>query len=78
MLRRAELESVSSQIYRICFCVTLQRSAPEAIRCNVDILFAWLAQLGERRSAEWEVTGSNLGRTNTQGLKITEKKVLHL
>ena len=37
----------------------------------------WLAQLGERRSAEREVTGSNPGRTNTQGLQITEKKVLH-
>ena len=31
-------------------------------------LFAWLAQLGERRSAEREVVGSNPGRTNTQGL----------
>ena len=29
---------------------------------------AWLAQLGERQSAEWEVVGSNPGRTNTQGL----------
>ena len=29
---------------------------------------AWLAQLGERRSAEREVTDSNPGRTNTQGL----------
>ena len=29
---------------------------------------AWLAQLGERRSVEREVTGSNPGRTNTQGL----------
>ena len=28
---------------------------------------AWLAQLGERRSAEWEVAGSNPGRTSTQG-----------
>ena len=26
---------------------------------------AWLAQLGERRSGEREVTGSNPGRTNT-------------
>ena len=41
-------------------------------------LFAWLAQLGERRSVEQEVVGSNPGRTNTQGLKITEKKVLPL
>ena len=29
---------------------------------------ARLAQLGERRSAEWEAVGSNPGRTNTQGL----------
>ena len=84
MLGRADLESVSSQIYRIGFCVTLQRSVNrlsydtrslfistrKSIRCNVDILFAWLAQLGERRSAEWEVTGSNLGRTNTQGAAV--------
>ena len=41
-------------------------------------LAARLAQLGERRSAEREVVSSNLGRTNTQGLKITEEKVLSL
>ena len=29
---------------------------------------AWLAQLGERRSAEREVAGSDPCRTNTQGL----------
>ena len=29
---------------------------------------AWLAQMGERQSAEREVAGSNPGRTNTQGL----------
>ena len=29
---------------------------------------AWLAQLGERRSTEREVVGSNPSRTNTQGL----------
>ena len=28
----------------------------------------WLAQLGERRSAEREVAGSNPGRASTQGL----------
>ena len=32
--------------------------------------------LGERRSAEREVAGSNPGRSNTQGLKIIKKKVL--
>ena len=30
------------------------------------------------RSREREVVSSNLGRTNTQGLKITEEKVLSL
>ena len=39
---------------------------------------AWLDQLGERRSAKQEVKGSNPGWTNTQGLYITEKKVLPL
>ena len=29
---------------------------------------AWLAQLGERRSAEWEIVDSNPGRTSTQDL----------
>ena len=29
---------------------------------------AWLAQLGEHQSAEWEVVGSNHGWTNTQAL----------
>ena len=29
---------------------------------------AWLAQLVEHQSAEWEVVGSNPGRTNAQGL----------
>ena len=35
---------------------------------GIKITAAWLAQLGERRSAEREVAGSNPGRTNTQGL----------
>ena len=38
----------------------------------------WLAQLGESRCAKREVAGSNPGRTNTQGLQITEGKVLPL
>ena len=37
-----------------------------------------LAQLVEHRTAVREVAGSNLDRTNTQGLKITEEKVLPL
>ena len=35
---------------------------------HANITTTWLAQLGECRSAEWEVVGSNPGRTNTQGL----------
>ena len=37
-----------------------------------------LAQLVEHRTAVREVKGSDLGRTNTQGLKITEENVLPL
>ena len=37
-----------------------------------------LAQLVEHWTAVREVAGSNLDRTNTQGLKITEEKVLPL
>ena len=29
---------------------------------------AWLVQLGEHRFADWEVAGSNPGRTNTRDL----------
>ena len=39
---------------------------------------AWLAQLGERRSAEREVAGSTPARPTLRVFKITEKKVLPL
>ena len=78
MLRRADLESVSSQIYRRGFCATVLSyntrslfiSTRKTILCIVDVHvpLAWLAQLEERQSAEREATGSNPGRTNTQGL----------
>ena len=29
---------------------------------------SWLAQLGERQSAEWKIAGSNPSQTTTQGL----------
>ena len=32
-----------------------------------DSTVTWLAQMGERRSAEREVSGLNSGQTNTQG-----------
>ena len=38
------------------------------IRMMIKPRASWLAQLGERRSAEREVAGSNPGRTKTQGL----------
>ena len=38
------------------------------IQNRVQGTATWLAQLGERWSAEREVAGSNPGRTNTQGL----------
>lgn len=45
-----------------------------------DLYFgnARLAQLDERRSGKWEPVGSKPGRTNAQGLSITEEKLLLL
>ena len=34
-----------------------------------ELTAAQLAQFDKRRSAEWEATGSNPGRTSTRGLK---------
>ena len=45
---------------------------------TVKLNFNWLAQLGERQSAEQEAADSNPNRTNTQGLKITDEKLLVL
>ena len=83
-LCRADLESVSSEIYRRGFCATVQHclnrlsyntrslfiSTRKTILCIVDVHvpLAWLAQLEERQSAEREATGSKPGRKNTQGL----------
>ena len=39
---------------------------------------AWLAQWDKCWSAEREAVGSNPRQTNTQGLKLTEEKVLPL
>ena len=54
------------------------RRAFEICMFIYNLTATWLSQLGERQSGEWEVVGSNPGHTNTQGLKITEKKVLPL
>ena len=35
---------------------------------GIILTAAWLAQLGECQSAEWEFVGLNHGQTNTQGL----------
>ena len=37
-----------------------------------------IGQLDKHRSTEREAAGSHPGKTNTQGLKITEEKVLPL
>ena len=37
-----------------------------------------LAQLVEHQTAMREISGSNLGQTNTQGLKVTEENMLPL
>jgi len=35
---------------------------------KIYLMANWLAQLGKRWSAEWEMTGSNPRRINDQGL----------
>ena len=42
---------------------------------SVRYRISWFS---EYRTTMWEVAGSNPGRANTQGLKITEEKVLPL
>ena len=47
---------------------TVQQGYSAHINININnrrLVSPWLAQLGERRSAEREVAGSNPGRTNT-------------
>ena len=61
----------------ICFCtsgvtskgITYERTPEIELQNDNVITAAWLAQLGECQSA---------GKTNTQGLQITENKVLPL
>ena len=59
-----------TKIFTGSVCVLLTSVSLKLIKIRIKIFFtaAWLAQLGERRSAEREVAGSNPGRTNTQGL----------
>ena len=47
-------------------CISRIRSK-NVVFVQPDSTAAWLAQLGERRSADREVVGLNPGRTNTQG-----------
>ena len=62
--------SFQVEIFTGSVCVLLTSVSLKLIKIRIKIFFtaAWLAQLGERRSAEREVAGSNPGRTNTQGL----------
>ena len=49
-------------LYKVASTV---ESGDEILECDLSSA-AWLAQLGERRSAEREIVGSNPGRTNSQ------------
>ena len=55
-----------------------KRTSNEIKTINFCDCVARFAQLDKRWSAEREVAGSIPGRTNTQGLKITEESVLPL
>ena len=47
------------------------------LRSKQSVLWR-IGQLDKHRSAKREAAGSHPGQTNTQGLKITEEKVLPL
>ena len=65
-LRRFELEFKSGPFETGGFGENRQRAGDNGDKRPGSLQTAtWLAQLGERRSAEWEVAGSNPGRTNT-------------
>ena len=49
-------------------CLWNDTAAAAAASPATTATAAWLDQLGEHRSAKQEVTGSNPGWTNTQGL----------
>ena len=66
-IRLARLHSYKSNIVCCTHCSYVSKIMPTN--------YAWLAQLGERRSAKREVEGSNPGRTKSQGL---QEKVLPL
>ena len=54
-------QTIFPQFFSMFYSFFPQNVLTEIIECT-----AWLAQLGEHRSAQWEVAGSNPGRTNTQ------------
>ena len=49
------------------FALDVAKNKEKNLGCVIHTA-AWLARLGERRSVEREVAGSNPGRTKTQGL----------
>ena len=49
------------------FALDVAKNKERNLGCVIHTA-AWLARLGERRSVEREVAGSNPGRTKTQGL----------
>ena len=59
-IRLARLHSCKSSIICCTHCSYISKIMPTS--------YAWLAQLGERRSAERKVAGLKPGRTKSQGL----------
>ena len=68
---------MSLPIYEIREPCDLRVNHPEIDLSDLEHQ-ALMAQLVEYRMTSWEVAGLNPDQTSTQGLKITEKKVLPL
>ena len=52
---------------------------PTKFEVETECIILWrIGQLDKHRSAEREAAGSHPDQTNTQGLKITEEKLLPL
>ena len=71
-MKSSELKTVSLGRIARENLVTLKIMQPSSTMIKILIFrkyqAAWLAQLGERRSAEREVAGTNPGRPNNKGL----------
>ena len=68
VIRGRWIKAIKSSLTSLFLSMKRAHNASCSLLWLVTSSAAWLAQLGERRSGEREVTGSNPGRTNTQGL----------